>query len=324
MKLLVTIPAYNEAATIGDVIREIPRMIPHIDRVEVLVYDDGSSDGTSDVARASGADDVLRHPKNKGLAVTFRDLLNEALRRGADIIVNTDADNHYDQSKIPELIAPILEQQAELVIGSRKVEELSTMPFWNRILNRIGSFITTRMAKLPPVDVSTGFRAYSREAAMRIHVFSNHTYTHTTLISAADQRIAIVEVPIKARKVVRKSRLIPNIPHFLWNAGSIILRNIILFKPLRFFGLMGGGIAFVGLIGVARFLFFYWTEGGQGHVQSLVLSAVLIIVGFQVGLMGLVASAIGWSRRLSEEAVYRLRKMEFDRPNEKQITSDTR
>lgn len=313
MKLFVTIPALNEEATIGDVIREIPRTIAGVDEVRVLVYDDGSTDRTSEVAREAGADIVLRHPKRKGLAKTFRDLLEASLRRGADIIVNTDADNHYNQSRIGDLVRPILENRAEIVIGSRKVEELESMPFWNKHLNRLGSFITTRMGNLPPVDVSTGFRAYSREAALRIQVFSNHTYTHTTLISASDQRLSIVEVPIKARKVTRKSRLIPSIPHFIMNAGAIILRNLILFKPLRFFGLLGGVISVIGVIGVVRFLIYYWFGGGEGHIQSLVLSGVLIIVGFQVGIMGLIASAIGWSRRLTEEALYHLRVMDYDR-----------
>lgn len=313
MKLIVTIPALNEEPTIAEVIREIPRQIEGIDQVEVMVYDDGSTDRTSAVAREAGADIVLRHPKRKGLATTFRDLIRESLKRGADIIVNTDADNHYNQSRIGDLVKPILEKRAELVIGSRKVEELEAMPFLNKHLNRLGSFVTTRMGNLPPVDVSTGFRAYSREAALRMHIFSNHTYTHTTLISAADQRLAIEEVPIKARKVTRKSRLIPSIPHFIFNAGSIILRNLVLFKPLRFFGLLGGLISVVGLVFVIRFIVLYVSGSGDGHIQSLVLAGVLIIVGFQVGIMGLVASAIGWSRRLTEEAIYHLRKMDYER-----------
>lgn len=313
MKLIIQIPCLNEAKSLPKTFEDLPTNIEGVDSIEVLVIDDGSTDNTSEVAKELGVKHIVRFTKRKGLARAFGAGLDAALKAGADIIVNTDADNHYNQSRIGDLVRPILENRAEIVIGSRKVEELESMPFWNKHLNRLGSFITTRMGNLPPVDVSTGFRAYSREAALRIQVFSNHTYTHTTLISASDQRLSIVEVPIKARKVTRKSRLIPSIPHFIMNAGAIILRNLILFKPLRFFGLLGGVISVIGVIGVVRFLIYYWFGGGEGHIQSLVLSGVLIIVGFQVGIMGLVASAIGWSRRLTEEALYHLRVMDYDR-----------
>lgn len=312
-KLIVTIPAYNEASTIAEVIKEIPRIIPGVDVVEVIVMDDGSHDNTAEIARFAGADYVLSHKKNKGLARTFRDVIDAALMRGADIIVNTDADNHYDQSRIPDLIRPILDEKADVVIGSRKVGELESMPFLNKYGNMFGSFITTRLAGLPPVDVSTGFRAYNKEAALRIAVYSNHTYTHTTLLSAHDQGLIIAEVPIKARKVARPSRLIPNIPHFIWNAGTVIVRNIVLFRPLRFFGLVGSSVFAVGFLFVIRFLYFYFTGHGTGHIQSLVLAGVMMIIGFQTVVLGLLGSSIGWTRKVTEEVLYRQKKHEVER-----------
>jgi len=182
----------------------------------------------------------------------------------------------------------------------------------NRYGNLFGSYVTSKMAGLPEVvDVSTGFRGYSRDAAMRINVFSGHTYTHTTLISAADQKLTIREVPIKARKVTRKSRLIPNVPHFIMHVGTNILRNIILFKPLRFFGFVGGLLTLIGLFFVCRFLFYYFFDDGRGHIQSLIVAAVLIIVGFQVGILGLIASAIGWIRKMLEEVLYRQKREQY-------------
>lgn len=311
MKLIVTIPALNEEENIGAVIREIPRQIEGIEKVEVLVLNDGSSDRTVEVARQAGADHIISHGQSKGLAKTFADALDEALARGADIIVNTDADNHYNQSRISDLVKPILEKKADIVVANRCINELKAMPFWNRYLNLVGSFITCKIAGLPKIDVSSGFRAYSREAALRLQVYAKHTYCHSTLVQAADQNLVISEVLIRARKVTRKSRLIKGIPSHLARATSTILRNIILFKPLRFFGMLGGLIFLVGFAFVVRFLYYYFVTDGRGHIQSLILAGVLMIIGFQVGILGLIASAIGWSRKMQEEILYRLKKEQY-------------
>ena len=311
MKLIVTIPALNEEENISDVIREIPRQINGVDKVEVLVMNDGSGDRTVELARQAGADHIVSHSQPKGLAKTFGDALDAALARGADVIVNTDGDNHYNQSRIPELIKPVLNKKADIVVANRCVNELEAMPFLNKYLNILGSFLTTKMAGLPKIDVSSGFRAYSREAALKIVVYAKHTYCHSTLVQAADQNLTITEIPIKARKVTRKSRLIKSIPSHLFRAGSTILRNIILFKPLRFFGLLGGLIFLLGFAFVVRFLYFYVFTDGRGHVQSLILAGVLMIIGFQVGILGLIASAIGWSRKMLEEVLYRLKKGQY-------------
>lgn len=332
-KLIVTIPAYNEQENIGDVIREVPRSIPGIDTVEVLVYDDGSTDNTCKVAREAGADHIISHPKNKGLAVTFKDAMWAALERGADMIVNTDGDNHYNQSRIAELIKPILDGQADITIGSRNVAKLEKMPFWNKQLNRLGSWILTSWIGLPKIDVSTGFRGYTREAALKLNVYSLHTYVHTTLLSAQDLNLNMVEVPIDARPVNRESRLIKSIPNHLWNAGINIIRNVVMFRPLRFFGAIGVILFLVGGGTIGRFLYFYFTEGGQGHIQSLVLAGVLVILSFNSLMIGLLGSSIGWSRKVQEETLYLLKKQELTslrtahpepQPNEQpQITQQT-
>ena len=219
MKLIVTIPALNEAATIGSVIREIPRSLDGVDVVEVLVIDDGSTDGSAEVALAAGADYVLSQPRNKGLAAAFKLALRSALDRGADIVVNTDADNHYDQTRIPDLIEPLLRGDADIAVGSRMLDELPMRPA-NKYGNKAANYVMQRLLRLPEIDVSTGFRAYTREAAMRLNVLSDHTYTHETLINALDQGLAIVNVPIAARHVSRPSRLIKSVGSHVWRAGA--------------------------------------------------------------------------------------------------------
>lgn len=308
MKLIVTIPAYNEEENIAEVIREIPRSIPGIDTVEVLVFDDGSTDATRARAKEAGADYVIGHYQNKGLATTFKSALMEALRLGAHIVVNTDGDNHYDQSRIPELIQPIVEGKADITIGSRKVSELEHMPFWNKNLNRLGSFVLTKWVGMPRFDVSTGFRGYSREAALRLGVYSLHTYVHTTLLSAQDANLSMVEVPIKARKVTRKSRLIQSIPRHLFKASVNIVRNVVLFRPLRFFGLAAAMLFIIGVLPIIRWVVLYSLGEGQGHVQSLILAGVLIILSFNSLMLGLLGSSLGWTRKINEEILYYVRK----------------
>lgn len=311
MKIVVTIPAFNEEASIAQVIQEIPRNIPGVSVVEVLVLDDGSTDQTAAVAKQAGADHIVSHKRNKGLAQTFKDALEYAVHLGADIIVNTDADNHYDQSRIPELVRPILDNQADITIGSRKVEELDHMPFLNKSLNRVGSLVMTKWAGIPKLDVSTGFRAYTKEAAMKLGVYSTHTYSHTTLLSAQDLKLITVEVPIKARQVTRQSRLITSIPNHLMKAGTNIVRNIVIFRPLRFFGSIGLLIFAVGGIVVVRFIYFYLQGNGNGHVQSLILAGVLMIIGFQTLVLGLLGSSLGWTRKVVEDVLYRVKKIEL-------------
>ena len=265
MKIIVTIPAFNEAANITEVITEIPRRINGVDKVEVLVIDDGSTDRTVELAKQAGADYVLLNGVNKGLAYTFQRLIEEALQRGADIVVNTDGDNHYNQSRISELVAPILEKRADIVIGDREVKKLEHMPAANKYFN---------------------------------------------LIQALDHNLAIAQVPIRARKVTRKSRLISNIPKHLVKSLIVIFRVFTIYKPLRVLSTLGLCVFLPGFILVLRFLYFYFftARGGEGHIQSLIIAAIFILLGFQIFILGLIASAIGWNRKMSEEILYRIKK----------------
>ncbi len=308
MKLIVTIPCYNEEENLTQVIKEIPRAIPGIDQVEVLVLDDGSTDQTVSVAKAAGADYIISHKKNKGLATAFKNALWEAVSRGADIVVNTDGDNHYDQSKIPQLIQPILNNKADIVIGSRK--NLQTK---NKNLNKLGSYVMTKWAGMPKYDVSTGFRAYNQEAALKLGVYSLHTYVHTTLLSAQDLKLATVEIPLADRQVSRPSRLIQSVPRHIWSAGWNIVRNIVIFRPLRFFGIIAFILSVIGLIPICRWLWFVIFDNGSGHIQSLIIGSMFVLLGYINLVLGLIGSSIGWSRKVSEDILYRIKKLELDK-----------
>lgn len=312
MKLIVTIPAYNEEANIGQVIREVPRGIAGIDSVKVLIVDDGSSDNTVNVALAAGADYVVRHGRNRGLAAAFRTALREAVARGADLIVNTDGDNHYDQSRIPDLIQPLVRREAEIAIGSRVLSGLR-MRAANKYGNRLANFVMQRLLRLPDVDVSTGFRAYTREAALTLNILSGHTYTHETLINALDRQLAIANVPLPARGVNRPSRLIRSLPSHIWRAGLVILNSFTLYRPLHVWGALGALFALAGAIPFVRFLYFFMQGQGDGHIQSLVAGSALLFLGVQMVVAGLLASAIRWNRRLVEDVLYRLKDEDSQR-----------
>lgn len=312
MKLIVTIPAYNEAENIADVIAEVPRAILGVSKVEVLVVDDGSDDGTVETALAAGADYVISHGRNRGLAAAFTTALREAVARGADIVVNTDGDNHYDQSRIPDLIQPILRREADISIGSRVLNGLR-MPAANKYGNKVANYVMQRLLRLPDVDVSTGFRAYTREAALRLNVFSTHTYTHETLLNAIDQRLAIANVPIPARPVERPSRLIRSIPSHVWKAGLAIAKAFTLYRPLQVWSTLGMICAVFGAAPFVRFMYFFAQGEGGGHVQSLVVGSALLFLGMQMYIAGLLASAIARNRALLEDVLYRWKEQDARR-----------
>jgi glycosyltransferase involved in cell wall biosynthesis len=306
MRLIVTIPALNEAATIASVIEEIPRQIPGIDRVQVLVIDDGSRDGTAEIARRAGADFVISNRVNRGLAATFKTALIEAVNRGADIIVNTDADNHYDQTRIPELISPLLAGDADITIGSRLIDELPMKPA-NKYGNKTANFIMQRLLHLPDIDVSTGFRAYTREAALKLNVLSDHTYTHETLLNALDQGLRMFNVPIAARPVARPSRLIKSIGSHVWRAGAVILRSFLLYRPMQVYGTAGALLFAAGALPFARFAWLASSGDSSGHIQSLIIGAALWFLGGQMLITGMLALAISWNRKMTEEVLFRLK-----------------
>ncbi|MBI1886460.1 MAG: glycosyltransferase family 2 protein [Chloroflexi bacterium] len=312
-KLIVVIPAYNEEQTVGEVVRSVPRVIPGVDRLQVLVYDDGSTDRTVEEAQRAGADYVLRHGKNRGLAVTFRDALDAALQLGADCIVNTDADNHYDQSRIPDLVEPVVRSQADIVVGSRALGALQDMGFARKWGNRIANWTFSFLYRLPEgTDVSSGFRAYSREAALRLTITSKYTYAHESLIVAKDHNLVIVNKIFPARDVARPSRLMSGVGAHIYRAGSVAVLS---FAVHRLFHILMGTAALLMLAGSAafiRFLYLFATSGGGGHIQSLIIGAVLVILGMQVIMGSFFGLALAKNRQLTEDIIYMQRRQMFE------------
>ncbi len=305
MKLVITIPAYNEEKTIGEVIKSIPKEIEGISDVEILVINDGSTDRTVAVAQEAGADHIVSNISNQGLAITFKRGLNKALELGADVMVNTDGDNQYDQTEIPKLIKPILDKQADIVSGDRQIKKLEHMPASKKYGNIIGSWVVRKVSGIQVNDASSGFRAFSREAALKLSVLSHHTYTHETIIEANDKKLAFIEVPCTFRaRQGTSSRLIGGVFSHIRKSGITIVRTIIRHKPLKTFVYGGSFLLFLGLVTGIRFLYFYFSQGGEGHIQSLVLMAVLIVLGFQIIVLGLLADNINTNRKINEDILY--------------------
>ena len=314
MKLIIQIPCYNEETTLPLTLADLPRSLPGIDAIEILVIDDGSTDRTAEAARALGVDHIIRHAGNRGLAASFADGLDAALAAGADIIVNTDADNQYCGADVEALVAPILAGRADMVVGDRGVAALEHFSPLKRTLQRVGSWVVGRAAGMPIPDATSGFRAFTREAALRLTVLSDYTYTIETLIQAGARRMRVVFTPVRTNPKTRDSRLMRSVPSFLTLSVVSILRFYTMYRPLRVFGGVGAALALAGgLLGV-RFLYYYTGGRGGGHVQSLILAAILIIVGFQTALVGLVADAVANGRKIGEETLYRLRRRDAAAP----------
>jgi glycosyltransferase involved in cell wall biosynthesis len=322
IKLIIQIPCYNEAQTLPATIQALPRQLPGIDLLEYLVIDDGSSDATAEVARQCGVHHVVCLPHHIGLAAGFIAGLEASLRLGADLIVNTDADNQYNAADIQTLTQPILSGKADIVVGDRGVSTLASFSPLKRLLQRLGSWVVTQASGVETPDATSGFRAISREAALHTLVLSEYSYTLETLIQAGAHRMAVLYVPVRTNPQSRPSRLIRSLPHYLANSSQTILRAYTMYRPLRVFTTASVLFIACGLVLVIRFLYFYSIGQGSGHVQSLILSAVLIIVGFQILLIGLLADLIGFNRRILEELLYRLRRMELNEPNDSPSAMD--
>ena len=312
MKLIVQIPCFNEEVTLPQTVRDIPRTIEGIDRVEILVIDDGSTDHTVEVAKEIGVDHILRINKNKGLAHAFSSGLDASIKLGADIIVNTDGDNQYKGRDIPKLVKPILEDKADIVFGDRQVNNIEHFSFTKKILQRLGSSVVRQLSMTDIKDTTSGFRAYSKDAALRLNIVSHYTYTLESIIQAGNKHMKTVDLPVQTNKPLRKSRLFRNIPSYIKKQVATIFRMYTMFQPLKVFLLMGIISLSIGALGVLRFMYFYFTSGGVGHIQSLVLSGVLIILGFILLMIGIVADIISFNRRLIEDTLYRVKKMELN------------
>lgn len=311
-KLVIQIPCYNEQEVLGATLDALPRQIPGIDRVEVLVIDDGSTDRTSEVAREHGANHVIRFTVNRGLARAFMAGLDHAIKAGADIIVNTDADNQYNSDDIPALIAPILMGQAEIVVGERPIGEIDHFSPLKKILQKTGSWVVRMASRTDVVDAPSGFRAMTREAAMRLNVFDSYTYTLETIIQAGRKNMAIRSVPVRVNSQIRPSRLIRSIPDYLRRSFFTIARIFMTYRPFRFFALLGLLSIAVGLIPSVRFLYYYFTASGAGHIQSLIFGVLFLGNGFALIVVGLIADLIGINRQLLEELRWRIRTIEYE------------
>ncbi len=312
MKLIIQIPCYNEAGTLPETVAALPRAIDGVDEIEVLVIDDGSSDDTAAVAAQLGVDHIVRHRQNRGLAKAFMTGLEASVRRNADIIVNTDADNQYVGADIALLVEPVLAGRAEVVIGDRGVGTLKVFSPIKRSLQRLGSWVVGRAAGVKTPDATSGFRAYTRDAALQTIVLSDYSYTLETLIQAGARHTAMEFVPIRTNPPTRPSRLMRNLPHYLSNSSVTIMRAYTLYQPLRVFLTLGAISLLVGFALGVRFVYFYLTGAGGGHIQSLILAAILLIVGFQILLIGVLADLVNFNRRIMEESLMRIRRLEVE------------
>jgi glycosyltransferase involved in cell wall biosynthesis len=289
-------------------------MLPGFDKVEWLIINDGSTDATEDVARANGVDHVISFSKNQGLARGFMAGLDACLKLGADVIVNTDADNQYCAKDIPLLVQPILEKRAEMVIGARPISEIEHFPFVKKQLQKLGSWVVRLASRTDIPDAPSGFRALSRDAALRLNVFNDYTYTLETIIQAGQKNMAIMSVPVRVNDDLRPSRLVKSIPSYLKKSTITIVRIFVVYKPFRFFLALGSLAFFFGsLIGI-RFLYFYFfTHDASGHIQSLILTSILLGMGFQAFALAFLADLLAVNRRLMEDVQYRIRVKENHR-----------
>lgn len=311
MKLIIQIPCLNEEESLPSTIKALPQRIPGVDAIEILIIDDGSTDRTSEVARAHGVKHVVRFTKRKGLAKAFHSGLDASLRAGADIIVNTDADGQYKGEDIPRLIQPILDGKADIVIGNRDIDNVRQFSFIKKRLQRLGTWVVRSLAGSTIADATTGFRAYNREAALRLNIISDYTYTLESIIQAEHKNLAIANITIATNEVKRPSRLFKSIPEYIKRSIITIVRVYAMYNPLRVFLRAGVVIGGLGVLLFLRFGVYYLMGHGAGKIQSLILAAVLILIGFQMGIIGLVSDLISANRRLIEDCLLRIKRIEI-------------
>ena len=311
MKLIIQIPCFNEATQLPKTLADLPREVPGMERVEWLVIDDGSTDDTVDVARAHGVDHVVRLTNNKGLAAAFQAGLDACLKLGADVIVNTDADNQYYGGDIHKLVAPITAGDADMVIGDRETDTIEHFSPLKKRLQRLGSAVVRRASDTTVPDTTSGFRAYNREAALQMQVVSKFTYTLESIIQAGKMVVAVDHVPIRTNDQTRASRLFPSMWSYVRRNTLSIFRVYTLYEPLRVFMAAAALVALVGVVIWARFIYFYLSGEGQGHIQSLILGATLFIVAVQLAALGVVGDILAGSRVLQQRILERVRRVEL-------------
>jgi len=308
MKLIIQIPCLNEGEVLPQTLKALPREVPGFDVVEWLLIDDGSTDDTIEVARAFGVDHIISHKRTKGLARAFTNGLHESLRLGADVIVNTDGDNQYEAMDIPKLVEPILDGHSDIVVGARPIDTHEQFSAAKRFLQRLGSAVVRQVSHTRVLDTTSGFRALNREAAQRTMVFNEYTYTLETIIQAGHRKLSITSVPVRVNVVHRPSRLFRSIPSYIRQSLITIVRIYVIYRPFHFFGSIGLVLLFAGILLGIRFLYYYLTGGGSGHIQSLILMSVLLGMGFQTVLIAFVADLFAANRKMLEEIRYLQRK----------------
>jgi len=308
MKLIIQIPCYNEENTLNQTYSDLPKHIDGINEIEYLIINDGSEDRTVEIARHLGFHYIVNFKNNKGLARGFMAGIDACLHLGADIIVNTDADNQYNGADIERLVQPILNGKADIVIGERPIDETAHFSWGKKKFQRLGSWMVRVASNTDIPDAPSGFRAYSREAALRINVINEYTYTLETIIQAGRNKTAITSVPIRTNPETRKSRLFSSMWAYIKRSSLVIIRSFMMYKPLQFFSIFGISLFLIGLIFIIRFLIFYFIGAGNGHIQSLVLATLLILIGVQFGIAGLQADMIAANRKILEDIQYRVRK----------------
>lgn len=307
MKLIIQIPCYNEESTLALTLSELPKKIEGIDEIQILIIDDGSTDKTLEIARQNGVENLVILPNNVGLAKAFVAGLTKALELGADIIVNTDADNQYCADDIKNIVRPIIEKQADIVIGARPIENIQHFSCIKKALQKLGSCVMRLVSSTKIADATSGFRAFSKNAALQINVFDNYTYTLETIIQAKAKGLEIISVPVRVNAELRESRLIKNIFDYIRRSMFTMIRMFIVYRPFRFFAIIGTLFLIPGALLGVRFMYFYLNHNGTGHIQSLILSAVLILTGVQVGLMAVLADLQSVNRKLLEDVQTRLK-----------------
>jgi glycosyltransferase involved in cell wall biosynthesis len=312
-KLIIQIPCLNEASTLPATLADLPRSVPGIDVVEVLVIDDGSRDGTADVALRCGVDHVVRLRRNKGLAAAFMAGIDASLKAGADYIVNTDADNQYSAREIPKLLTPLLEGNADIVIGDRNIAEVQHMSWRKRQLQRLGSWVVRQVSNTTVPDTTSGFRAYTREAALRMTIVSEFSYTLESIIQAGKNRMAIAHVPVATNPRTRESRLFGSLFSYIKRSAATIVRIYAMYEPLKVFTYIGLIVMAAGFSFTVPYLSDYFSNRGYapGHLQSLIAAAILMIAGFVIVVIGLLADVNAGNRKLIEDLLYRVRMMEL-------------
>jgi len=310
LKLIVQIPCYNEEHTLPATVADIPRSIPGIDKVEILIIDDGSSDRTIEVAREIGVDHIIRNKRNLGLARTFRKGLDACIALGADIIVNTDGDNQYCGADIAKLVQPIVAGQVDVVVGDRQTGQIEHFSSSKKLLQRFGSWVVRSFSGVDVPDAVSGFRAISREAAYRLNIVSPFSYTIEMLIQVGRKGLAFTSVPIRTNEKTRESRLFKSVFRFIERSGSTTLRMYSMYQPLRVFTLIGLVMAFIGMIPMVRFLYFYFFGSGAGKIQSLIVGSALLTIGLLTFVMGLLADLLNHNRQLIEMTLEKVRKLE--------------